>query len=125
MEKSHCIELSIQDKVEIYEKFTIPNLSKLIIKLKNHTSLDGEDREIIKQISNKYEEKHQLEDEKEAFKIVSAFIKKYYPFRHGKKWDKKNGNIDFILGGHALEEWIDYFADDEVDIEAFKKEIEK
>lgn len=125
MEKEHCIEPSVQDKVEIYEKFTIPNLSKLIIKLKNHTSLDSEDREIIKQISNKYEEKHQLEDEKEAFKIVSAFIKKYYPFKHGKKWDKKNGNIDFILGGHALEEWIDYFADDEVDIEVFKKEMEK
>ena len=53
---------------------------------------------------------------------VSAFIKKYYPFRYGKNWDKKHGSIDFALGGHALEEWINYFADDEVDIEAFKKD---
>lgn len=66
-----------------------------------------------------------INDEKEAFKIVSKFIKKYYPFRYGKNWDRKNGNIDFILGGHALEEWIDYFADDEVDIEEFKKEMNK
>lgn len=64
-------------------------------------------------------------DEKQAFKIVSKFIKKYYPFRIGKNWDKKHGNINFTLGGHALEEWIDYFADDEVDIEAFKKEMNK
>ena len=66
-----------------------------------------------------------INDEKQAFKIVSAFIKKYYPFRYGKNWDKQHGSIDFALGGHALEEWINYFADDEVDIEAFKKEIEK
>lgn len=66
-----------------------------------------------------------INDEKQAFKIVSAFIKKYYPFRIGKNWDKKHGNINFTLGGHALEEWIDYFADDEVDIEAFKKEMNK
>ena len=66
-----------------------------------------------------------INDEKQAFKIVSKFIKKYYPFRYGKNWDKKHGSIDFALGGYALEEWINYFADDEVDIEAFKKEIEK
>ena len=73
----------------------------------------------------KKQSKYKKVKEKQAFKIVSEFIKKYYPFRYGKSWDKKHGKIDFTLGAHALEEWIDYFADDEVDIETFKKEIEK
>lgn len=60
---------------------------------------------------------------KEAFKIVNDFIKKYYPFAKGKKWDKKNGNLHFILGNHTLEEYIEVLADDEFDIEKFEEEL--
>lgn len=44
---------------------------------------------------------------KEAFKIVSEFIKEYYPFAHGKEWDRKNGNLHFMLGIYSLQEYIE------------------
>ena len=46
----------------------------------------------------KKQSKYKKVKEKQAFKIVSEFIKKYYPFRYGKNWDKKHGKIDFTLG---------------------------
>lgn len=64
-------------------------------------------------------------NEKEAFKIVSEFIKKYYPFAQGKNWDKVNGNMLFMLGNHTLQEYIDSLADDEIDIEKYKKEVKQ
>lgn len=53
---------------------------------------------------------------KKAFKIVNAFIKKNFPFCKGKAWDKKNGNLHFILGVHCLEEYIEALADDGIAI---------
>lgn len=53
---------------------------------------------------------------KKAFKIVNAFIKKNFPFRKGKAWDMKNGNLHFILGIHCLEEYIEILADDDIAI---------
>ncbi len=62
---------------------------------------------------------------KEAFKIVSEFIKKYYPFRYGKNWDKKNGNLHFMLGIYSLQEYIEALADDDFDINNYIQELEK
>jgi hypothetical protein len=62
-------------------------------------------------------------NKKEAFKIVNEFIKKYYPFVHGKEWDKKNGNIHFMLGNYCLEDYIETLADDDFDIDKFEKEL--
>lgn len=64
-------------------------------------------------------------NEKEAFKIVNSFLKKYYPFGRDKKWDKKNGKLHFILGINSILEYIEYLADDEIDIEKYKKEVEQ
>lgn len=50
MEKEHFIEMPIQDKVDIYETFTIPNLKRLIVKLANDTPLNREEREMLKDI---------------------------------------------------------------------------
>lgn len=58
MEKEHCIEMTIQDKVDIYETFTIPNLKKLIIKLVKDIPLNREESEMLSDIiteSNKNE----------------------------------------------------------------------
>ena len=52
-------------------------------------------------------------DKKEAFKIVNDYIKKNFPFCRDKKWDKKHGNIYFMLGIHCLEEYIEYLASEE------------
>lgn len=128
-EKRYIVEMTEeeylnQDKTYIYETFTIPNLEKLIVKLGNDIPLNGEERDMLKNILSEQKTERPL-DEKLAFKTVSKFIKKYYPFRYGKNWDKRHGKIDFILGGYALEEWINYFADTKVDIETFKKEMEK
>lgn len=62
---------------------------------------------------------------KEAFKIVSEFIKEYYPFAHGKEWDRKNGNLHFMLGIYSLQEYIEELASDEMDIEDYVKQIEE
>ena len=62
---------------------------------------------------------------KEAFKIVNEFIKKYYPFAYGKPWDTENGNLHFMLGSYSLEEWIENFAKDEMNIEEYEKEMKK
>jgi hypothetical protein len=62
---------------------------------------------------------------KEAFKIVSEFIKTYYPFAQGKNWDKKNGNLHFMLGSYSLQEYIETLADDEIDIESYERELNK
>lgn len=58
MEKEHCIEMTIQDKVDIYEIFTIPNLKRLIVKLAKDIPLNKEEREMLEDIimeSNKNE----------------------------------------------------------------------
>lgn len=58
MEKAHFMGMSIQDKVDIYETFTIPNLKRLIVKLAKDISLNREEREMLKDIimeSNKNE----------------------------------------------------------------------
>lgn len=60
-------------------------------------------------------------NEKEAFKIVNSFLKKYYPFGRDKKWDKKNGKLHFTLGINSVLDYIEYLADDEIDIEKYKK----
>lgn len=58
MEKAHFMGMSIQDKVDIYETFTIPNLKRLIVKLAKDIPLNREEREMLKDIimeSNKNE----------------------------------------------------------------------
>ena len=58
MEKAHFMGISIQDKVDIYETFTIPNLKRLIVKLAKDIPLNREEREMLKDIimeSNKNE----------------------------------------------------------------------
>lgn len=62
---------------------------------------------------------------KEAFKIVNEFIDKYYPFSRGKNWDKKNGNLHFMLGIYSLQEYIEALADDDFDINNYIQELEK
>ena len=60
MEKAHFIEMTIQDKVDIYETFTIPNLKRLIVKLGKDTPLNKEEREMLKDIimeSNRLDQK--------------------------------------------------------------------
>lgn len=60
MEKEHCIEMTIQDKVDIYETFTIPNLKRLIVKLAKDIPLNREEREMLKDIimeSNRLDQK--------------------------------------------------------------------
>ena len=64
-------------------------------------------------------------NEKEAFKIVNNFLKQYYPFGNGKKWDKKNGKLHFILGIENVISYIAYLADDEIDIEKYKEDLKK
>ena len=64
-------------------------------------------------------------DYKEAFKIVNEFIDKYYPFSQGKNWDKKNGNLHFMLGIYSLQEYIKALADDDFDINNYIQELEK
>lgn len=49
-----------------------------------------------------------------AFRIVNKYIKKHYPFARGKTWDKKHGNIHFMLGSYTLEEYIEALTDEEV-----------
>lgn len=56
MEKAHFMEMSIQDKVDIYETFTIPNLKRLIVKLVKDIPLTREEREMLKDIIK--EQKH-------------------------------------------------------------------
>lgn len=53
-----------------------------------------------------FKDKKQSETVK-AFKIVNKYIKKHYPFAKGKPWDKKHGNIHFMLGSYTLEEYIE------------------
>ncbi len=62
---------------------------------------------------------------KEAFKIVNEFIDKYYPFARGKNWDKKNGNLHFMLGIYLLKEYIETLADDDFDINNYIQNLEK
>ena len=62
---------------------------------------------------------------KEAFKIVNKFIKKYYPYSKGKNWDKKNGNLHFMLGIYSLQDYIEALADDDFDINNYIQELEK
>lgn len=53
MEKAHFMGMSIQDKVDIYETFTIPNLKRLIVKLAKDIPLNREEREMLKEIITK------------------------------------------------------------------------
>lgn len=64
-------------------------------------------------------------DYKEAFKIVNEFIDKYYPFSHGRNWDRKNGNLHFMLGIFSLQDYIEALADDDFDINNYIQELEK
>ena len=64
-------------------------------------------------------------DKKEAFKIVNDFIKKYYPFAYGKPWDREHGNIHFMYGNYALEEWVETFANDDINITEYEKAMEE
>lgn len=50
MEKAHFMGMTIQDKVDIYETFTIPNLKRLIVKLAKDIPLNREEREMLKDI---------------------------------------------------------------------------
>lgn len=62
---------------------------------------------------------------KEAFKIVNKFIKKYYPYSKEKNWDKKNGNLHFMLGIYSLQDYIEALADDNYDINEYIKKEEE
>ena len=64
-------------------------------------------------------------EKKEAFKIVNNFIKKYYPFSYGKPWDREHGNLHFMLGNYSLEEWIETFANDDINITEYEKAMEE
>lgn len=44
------IEMTNQDKVDIYETFTIPNLKRLIVKLAKDIPLSKEEREMLEDI---------------------------------------------------------------------------
>lgn len=62
---------------------------------------------------------------KEAFKIVNKFIKKYYPYSKGKNWDKKNGDLHFMLGIYSLQDYIEALAADDYDINDYIKKSEE
>lgn len=64
-------------------------------------------------------------EKKEAFKIVNEFIKKYYPFAYGKPWDREHGNIHFMYGSYALEEYIETFANDDINITEYEKAMDE
>lgn len=58
MEKAHFMGMSIQDKVDIYETFTMPNLKRLIVKLGKDIPLNKEEQDMLEDIimeSNKNE----------------------------------------------------------------------
>lgn len=60
MNFTQCMGMSIQDKVDIYETFTIPNLKRLIVKLAKDIPLTREEREMLKDIimeSNRLDQK--------------------------------------------------------------------
>ena len=50
MGKEHFIGMPIQDKVDIYETFTIPNLKRLIVKLAKDIPLNREESEMLADI---------------------------------------------------------------------------
>ena len=50
MGKEHFMGMSIQDKVDIYETFTIPNLKRLIVKLAKDIPLNREESEMLADI---------------------------------------------------------------------------
>lgn len=56
------IEMTIQDKVDIYETFTIPNLKKLIVKLARNIPLNKEEREMLKDIITNAQESKSKKD---------------------------------------------------------------
>lgn len=64
------------------------------------------------------------DDIKEAVKITSDIIKKYYPFAYGKPYDKENGNLSFMLGGYMLQEYIENLAEDNFDLKKYMEDLD-
>ena len=64
------------------------------------------------------------DDTKQAVKTTSDIIKKYYPFAYGKPYDKENGNLSFMLGGYALQEYIEHLAEDDFDLKKYMEDLD-
>lgn len=64
------------------------------------------------------------DDTKEAVKITSDIIKKYYPFAYGKPYDRENGNLSFLLGGYMLQEYIENLAEDNFDLKKYMEDLD-
>lgn len=64
------------------------------------------------------------DDTKEAVKITSDIIKKYYPFAYGKPYDRENGNLSFLLGGYMLQEYLENLAEDNFDLEKYMEDLD-
>lgn len=64
------------------------------------------------------------EDTKQAVKTTRDIIKKYYPFAYGKPYDRENGNLSFMLGGYALQEYIEFLAEDDFNLEKYMEDLD-
>lgn len=64
------------------------------------------------------------DDTKQAVKTTSDIIKKYYPFAYGKPYDRKNGNLSYMLGGYALQEYIEHLAEDDFDLKKYMEDLD-
>ena len=64
------------------------------------------------------------DDTKQAVKTTSDIIKKYYPFAYGKPYDKENGNLSFMLGGYALQEYIEHLAEDDFNLKKYMEDLD-
>ena len=121
----------VKDKPVIKQDFNpnIDNLNDYLNDLTSYvTKLSSSDNLIISAVYERFVRERKVEANidryKNSFKFVSRFTKKYFPYSYGKKWDEENGKLDFMLGIWFLQDYINYFAEDDVDIEAFIKENE-